>query len=725
MTRVASWINRARATRLEDEITRRGIMLKRVGAEHVGPCPKCGGDDRFAINIAKQLFNCRGCGVGGDVIALVQHLDGVDFIPACTALTGEPVPMQNGRDRPSEACEIIVAGHSYHDEVGNVAFVVERREFQNPDGTFVILKDGKRRKNFRQRRPDPDRPGHWINNVNGVSPVPYRLPELIEAICNDRVVFICEGEKYTDALWGIGVPATTNAMGAGKWKDELNKYFAGADVILVPDNDDVGYRHIQDVGAKLLGVAKRVRVLVLPDLPAKGDLCDWLAAGGTREAFDRLVEEISQSQPLTPAAGKPDEKEKAKAADDALIESLAKLRPGIAFARQRKKAAKRLGVPPSAIDAELEARREKEVAPLHGHWIVEPWPDPVDDDSLLRDIIMRLRRHVVCSHDDALAIALWIMLSWVHDEVATHSPMLVITSAEPMSGKTTALAVVSLLIPRSIRSVEITEAALYRSIRRWQPSFALDEFDGVLASDDKAALRSVMNSGHTRGDGVLRINKEKNNEPEIFPTFCPKAIGMVGRKLPPATLTRCIFVELRRRKRDETVERFKHTDDSELGDLRRRLYRWSLDNEDKLRGASPSIPAELENRYNDNWRLQLAIADLAGEDWGDQARLAAVKIERASDSTTVNARMLAATRTILSEIGDGQDAIGSQHLIDNLTADPDSEWAEWRHGKPVTQAQLARLLKPFRIFPEPVRIGGQQVRGYRRSQFEDAWSRYL
>jgi putative DNA primase/helicase len=388
-------------------------------------------------------------------------------------------------------------------------------------------------------------------------------------------------------------------------------------------------------------------------------------------------------------------------------------------------AAKRLGVPPGAIDDELEARREKEAAPLYGHWIVEPWPEPIDGDSLLRDIIIRLRRHVVCSHDDALAIALWIMLSWVHDEVATHSPLLVITSAEPMSGKTTALAVVALLIPRSIRSVEITEAALYRSIRRWQPSFAIDEFDSVLASDDKAALRSVMNSGHTRGDGVLRVNKDKNNEPEIFPTFCPKAIGMVGRKLPPATLTRCIFVELRRRKKDETVERFKHTDDSGLSDLRRRLYRWSMDNEDKLRGASPSIPAELENRYNDNWRLQLAIADLAGEDWGDQARLAAVKIERTSDSTTVSARVLAAIRTILSEIGDGQDAIGSQQLIDKLTADPGSEWAEWRSGKPITQAQLARLLKPFRVVPEQVRMGGQQVRGYRRSQFEDPWSRYL
>ena len=91
-----------------------------------------------------------------------------------------------------------------------------------------------------------------------------------------------------------------------------------------------------------------------------------------------------------------------------------------------------------------------------------------------------------------------------------------------------------------------------------QPSFCFDEFDNILADDDKAALRSVINSGHTRGQGVLRcIGDDK--VPELFPTFAPKAIGMVGRKLPPATLSRCIFVELRRRKKDEHVEKFKHS----------------------------------------------------------------------------------------------------------------------------------------------------------------------
>jgi phage/plasmid primase-like uncharacterized protein len=90
-----TWIAAAKAVRIEQEIERRGIRLK-GRRERVGPCPVCGGHDRFGINTSKQVFNCRGCGKAGDVIALVQHFDGVDFRTACETLTGEKRPT-NGR----------------------------------------------------------------------------------------------------------------------------------------------------------------------------------------------------------------------------------------------------------------------------------------------------------------------------------------------------------------------------------------------------------------------------------------------------------------------------------------------------------------------------------------------------------------------------------------------------------------------------------------------------
>lgn len=87
----ADWVSRARARDILEEAVSRGAVLKRAGREHVGPCPVCQGTDRFSVNPAKRIFNCRGA-EGGDVIAMVQHLDGVSFTQACEALTGEPPP---------------------------------------------------------------------------------------------------------------------------------------------------------------------------------------------------------------------------------------------------------------------------------------------------------------------------------------------------------------------------------------------------------------------------------------------------------------------------------------------------------------------------------------------------------------------------------------------------------------------------------------------------------
>jgi phage/plasmid primase-like uncharacterized protein len=78
----------AKAVRVEGWLASIGHNLKRQGRELVGPCPVCGGDDRFAVNIQKQVWNCRGCQKGGDLIALVQHVEGMDFMTAIGTLTG-------------------------------------------------------------------------------------------------------------------------------------------------------------------------------------------------------------------------------------------------------------------------------------------------------------------------------------------------------------------------------------------------------------------------------------------------------------------------------------------------------------------------------------------------------------------------------------------------------------------------------------------------------------
>jgi phage/plasmid primase-like uncharacterized protein len=130
------WAAKARAVPIEHEIERRAIHLTGK-IDRCGPCPKCGGADRFAINIKKQVWNCRGCNTGGDVIKLVEHLDGVDFIGACAILTGELPPKPNGTAGSAEH-KIVAAEYPYENEDGATVFAVERVEFIKSTGGHVL-----------------------------------------------------------------------------------------------------------------------------------------------------------------------------------------------------------------------------------------------------------------------------------------------------------------------------------------------------------------------------------------------------------------------------------------------------------------------------------------------------------------------------------------------------------------------------------------------------------
>jgi putative DNA primase/helicase len=92
-------------------------------------------------------------------------------------------------------------------------------------------------KGFFQRGPDGN--GGWLLNLDGVRRVPYRLPELLKASVQD-CVYVTEGEKDTDRLFDLGLTATTCPMGAGKWREEYNPFFAGRLVAIIPDKDEPG-----------------------------------------------------------------------------------------------------------------------------------------------------------------------------------------------------------------------------------------------------------------------------------------------------------------------------------------------------------------------------------------------------------------------------------------------------------------------------------------------------
>lgn len=105
----SDWVRRGQSAKVVHELGRRHHLarLKRSGSELVGPCPTCGGGDRFGVHPGRNVWNCRRCAVGGDAIALVQHLDGVDFLRAIEILLDEARPgyTPGESDADRRACE--------------------------------------------------------------------------------------------------------------------------------------------------------------------------------------------------------------------------------------------------------------------------------------------------------------------------------------------------------------------------------------------------------------------------------------------------------------------------------------------------------------------------------------------------------------------------------------------------------------------------------------------
>lgn len=227
-------------------------------------------DRRASLSIAegddgRALVKCH-AGCKTDAICAAVGLTVLDLMPTASMM---PTPIKS-KAKPTNGKPRIVATYNYCDERGELLLQVVRYD----------------PKDFRQRRPKPG--GGWDWSVKGVRVAPYRLPELLAE--PTRPVVVVEGEKDADNLARVGVLATCNARGAGKWSADHAEFLRGRRVVIVPDNDDAGRNHARQVAQSLNGIAESVRVVELPGLLAKGDASDWIAAGGTKAELKRLAD---------------------------------------------------------------------------------------------------------------------------------------------------------------------------------------------------------------------------------------------------------------------------------------------------------------------------------------------------------------------------------------------------------------------------------------------------
>src|SRR5262249_12105259 len=217
-------------------------------------------------------------------------------------------------------------------------------------------------------------------------------------------------------------------------------------------------KHAEHVARNLDPVAKSVRIVELPGLPLKGDVSDWLKS----DTAGAKLSKLAKAAPLwEPSADKADG---SIASDERSIIELAGL-SRLQYAKRRKDAAEAIGIGVGELDKIVaEARGDGEDtgcgATLYDHWNVEAASEPVDSGILLRALKEAIQRYVFMSGDQAVAVTLWIVFSWLHETV-THSPILYVTSAGEDNGKSTVLGGVNFVARPSLERARSTDPALH------------------------------------------------------------------------------------------------------------------------------------------------------------------------------------------------------------------------------------------------------------------------
>jgi putative DNA primase/helicase len=437
----------------------------------------------------------------------------------------------------------------------------------------------------------------------------------------------------------------------------------------------------------------------------------------TKMGFDRKLstDEIAAAVERAFARQEGREPRLATGTDNAVIGELASLDP-LEYELGRDLAAAGLGIRVSALDKLVKGRRaasqaENAVLP---HWNVEPSAEPVDGAALLNNLRQIFRRYVVLPTGADIVLSLWVLHAWTMD-AGDISPLMVLVSPTKRCGKTSVLILIYFLTPRSELSSNITAPALFRYIEDVRPTLLIDEADSF--AKDNEELRGILNSGHTKA--AANVIRNVDHKPRRFSTWAPKAIATIGT-LADTLEDRAVVVRLQRKPPGATVQRLGRRDNADFAALRSQAARWAADNFDKLADPDPKMP-NLNDRAADNWRPLLAIADLAGGTWPEEARRAACLLSGEQQDGAIGVELL---RDIRSTFGD-DDVIRSSDLVAKLTADAERPWAEWKHGRPLTQKQLAGLLAPFHIISLTVHPPGlPDGKGYRRIDFEEAWAAY-
>jgi len=356
--------------------------------------------------------------------------------------------------------------------------------------------------------------------------------------------------------------------------------------------------------------------------------------------------------------------------------------------------------------------------------VVDAWGEAVNGAELLDELVQFLRRYMVLPENADVAVALWVLHTYLID-LADYTPYLLVTSPVRECGKTTLLELLLHLAYRAQMTGGITASALYRRIDRHSPTMLLDELDTRLRGDSGEMLRGVLNTGFQRSGKMTICTGEEHTDTD-FSTFSPKVLAGIGRVWDTVT-SRSIPLRLARASKDEisrlTKIRGDRIDEACLP-LRRKIARWANDNRAELRVADAVAPAQLGARQSDVWRPLLAIADGAGGKWPELSRAAACALYGfAEEEGDYGLLLLQDLKALFDDRGNA--VLASTAIVESLAAMEDRPWSEYRNNTPISKRGLATLLGRFGVKPKNIRLGAEIVKGYEYAALLPAFNTYL
>jgi Protein of unknown function (DUF3631) len=391
------------------------------------------------------------------------------------------------------------------------------------------------------------------------------------------------------------------------------------------------------------------------------------------------------------------------------------------------------------IDEYLLASADSPKTPKQSDGATKPTPEELDEfneydpfceregAALLDDVHSFLGRFVAYPSEDAhVAHTLWIAHTHLMDAWES-TPRIAFLSPEPASGKTRALEVSELLVPRPVEAVNVSPAYLFRKVadESGSPTLLFDEIDTVFGprAKDNEEIRGLLNAGHRKGAVAGRcVVRGVTVLTEELPAYCAVAMAGLGY-LPDTIFTRCVVVNMRRRAPTELIEPFRRRLELAIGtSLRDRLAAWASKVFKQVREAWPEMPAGIADRAADVWEALFAVADAAGGNWPERSRVTAVTLVTSSlrGEGSLGIRLL----TDIKSVFGNRDALATKVLLNELIHMDESIWADLK-GNPMTDRGMALRLRPYGIASKTVRVGEWHGKGYAKEDFYDAWQRYL